>query len=374
MSLVCRATALCALCLFSAALTLLAAEGVVRKWYPVSVSVAGLDDIDGVTVMRRNVRGRYAVPGAYDITFSTNAQRFRGRKEYLPQPPPGTIRIAVLGDSFTFGAGAEDDQTYPAELERVLNRQAGERRSRVEVINAGVPGTGTGEQALVYDVWVKRFRPHLVILSVYVNDADDDRERHLFTWSRNGVEPRPRAELAAADSAIRKLRSTLDAVPGYELLIQRSQLVNLGRLTVSDLIHRYRARTGTEPLAQSPVGRQRFEDGLAVMAGEIDWLDARVREEGATLLVVFIPDRNLAYQLSIPEEVQTRTALMIENLERYCKAHGLPFANLTPTMVAAARASGSPLYYSGLDTHATPEGYRAIADAVARALGHHKLL
>ncbi len=49
--------------------------------------------------------------------------------------PPGVFRIMGLGNSFTFGWGVNDDQTFMRILERRL-RKAGHK---VEVLNAGVP-------------------------------------------------------------------------------------------------------------------------------------------------------------------------------------------------------------------------------------------
>lgn len=70
--------------------------------------------------------------------LSTNALGHRGRD--LPaDAPAGTLRIACLGGSSTFGYGASsNDTTYPAVLERLLSAAAPDRR--VEVFNAGVQG------------------------------------------------------------------------------------------------------------------------------------------------------------------------------------------------------------------------------------------
>jgi len=53
--------------------------------------------------------------------------------------PDGVRRVAVVGDSCTFGFGVELARTWPFELERRL-RASG---SQVEVVNGGVPGYST---------------------------------------------------------------------------------------------------------------------------------------------------------------------------------------------------------------------------------------
>src|SRR3954447_8958531 len=59
--------------------------------------------------------------------FSThvrvNSAGLRG-PEIPYEKPPGTYRVLVLGDSFTFGAQVEEDQTFVARLGDRLRRQS----------------------------------------------------------------------------------------------------------------------------------------------------------------------------------------------------------------------------------------------------------
>src|SRR4051812_26327091 len=50
---------------------------------------------------------------------TVNAMGFRGAAFAEPKRPGG-YRIAVVGDSFTFGVGVGDDETLPAHLQREL--------------------------------------------------------------------------------------------------------------------------------------------------------------------------------------------------------------------------------------------------------------
>src|SRR5262249_47216425 len=51
---------------------------------------------------------------------------------------PGVLRIACIGDSWTFGMNVDQDRTYPARLDALLRAQAGGRE--VEVMNFGILG------------------------------------------------------------------------------------------------------------------------------------------------------------------------------------------------------------------------------------------
>jgi len=74
---------------------------------------------------------------AQNVTFrlSSNSDGFRDR-EVAPKQP-GVIRIVTLGDSSTFGWGADPDHTYRRLLEERLNDGSG---PRFEVLNLGIPG------------------------------------------------------------------------------------------------------------------------------------------------------------------------------------------------------------------------------------------
>jgi hypothetical protein len=67
-------------------------------------------------------------------TVTVNSLGYRD-KERSARKPPGTFRIVCLGGSNTFGAVVNDDETYPAQLEKELNRG---RPGKFEVWNAGV--------------------------------------------------------------------------------------------------------------------------------------------------------------------------------------------------------------------------------------------
>ncbi len=85
------------------------------------------------------------------FSFDTNEQRLRGGP--LPVKRPGVPRVLVIGGSVSFGWGVEDDETWPAQLERAL----GERGHQVQVINGAMPGVWSETSLL----WCQRVAPEL---------------------------------------------------------------------------------------------------------------------------------------------------------------------------------------------------------------------
>ena len=101
---------------------------------------------------------------------------------------PGVFRIAVVGDSFTFGPNMQLDDTFSKKLERMLNQNVAARR--VEVLNRGVNGAST-ENEVETVRQVIREQPDILIVEITLNDAEphilSDREREdLFgaPWLR----------------------------------------------------------------------------------------------------------------------------------------------------------------------------------------------
>lgn len=95
-----------------------------------------------------------------------NAAGFRGRA-FTDAKPPGTYRVAVIGDSFTFGNGIRQD-------DRFSDRMQAELPQHVEVLNFGQPGANTPEHLALVEQLLPRIHPDFVLLQWYVNDVEDD--------------------------------------------------------------------------------------------------------------------------------------------------------------------------------------------------------
>ena len=116
------------LLVFGLALALGAAEAAVR--------ILGLDRPKPRGYSPVNTDGRERRP--------INRQGYRDR-ERTTEKPPGTHRVVLLGDSFTWGASVLFDDGYGQRLERWL---VGARGEPWEVVNLAVPGMNSvGEAA-----------------------------------------------------------------------------------------------------------------------------------------------------------------------------------------------------------------------------------
>lgn len=102
-------------------------------------------------------------PGARE-PYGGDAIGARGLRgpQVADAPPPGTLRVALLGDSCTYGVMVGWPQTYGARLAAALGRP---REGRfVEVVCAGVPGYSTFQSRRLFERTVRPLAPHVVVL------------------------------------------------------------------------------------------------------------------------------------------------------------------------------------------------------------------
>jgi hypothetical protein len=128
-----------------------------------------------------------------------NRWGYRG-PDWQRDKPAGTVRIAVLGDSFIEAQQVPEQMTACALIASALNAQLAEFAhgryrtiKRVEVMNFGVDGYGTAQElfTLTRDVW--QFSPDIVVLAFFPgNDVrnnsavlEGDKCRPFFV-PRNG--------------------------------------------------------------------------------------------------------------------------------------------------------------------------------------------
>lgn len=122
------------------------------------------------------------------VEHPTNSLGFRG-PEFAVRKPDGTLRIAFLGDSFTFGEGVRFEDTYPERTARLLAERCG---GPVESLNFGVGGYNTVLERLLLERRVLAFEPDVVVLGYVLNDAEPPQYRRVG----DGIARLERAELA----------------------------------------------------------------------------------------------------------------------------------------------------------------------------------
>jgi hypothetical protein len=102
------------------------------------------------------------------VPVRTNSCGMRS-PERTVQKQTDTFRLALLGDSFTFGWGVQASHIFPQVLEDNLNR-IGAGRRKAEVLNFGVPGYSTFQETSKFLETGLDFNPDAVLIFFIEND------------------------------------------------------------------------------------------------------------------------------------------------------------------------------------------------------------
>ncbi len=129
--------------------------------------------------------------------FVTNDQGMHAPRSYAPAPPPGSLRVAVLGSSVVYGLALPFADTIPGVVEREL-QAAGQR---AEVLNFGTHAFTIVNVSALLQAYVHQFQPDVVVVVV-------DLQVGLPRW------PDVRASPASPDQGIERLG-------GWEALLKR---------------------------------------------------------------------------------------------------------------------------------------------------------
>jgi lysophospholipase L1-like esterase len=295
-------------------------------------------------------RGERTFPGAYRYSFAHDAQGLR-----VVPAAAGVVTkqtVLVLGDSYTYGLGVDDDQTYCNLLQEALRPGPPAR-----VVNAGNPAKGTDYALRFYLARQAALGPDVVLLAFFKNDFGDNARGTYFSLTPSGT----LAPLAPKDARSAR-RRLVERFPGSRWLLENSQLVNLLRQTAVILTFE-KDRPGPPTSAQrSPDGPRGFtwvdplrqEETRRYLAALRD----AVAEHGASLLVAYVPDARDCWLARERRPLSPDEAAFQE----IARGLGLRFLSLTPALAASSEPIDR-LYFD--EGHWTPSAHAIAARTLA---------
>ncbi len=335
----------------SGLLVLAAADGLMRwlDYRPTQVPLFE-ERPDGVSYQLRPGASVHRTVDGVSVSLVTNSLGMRGPEL---DPPSDRPRVALMGDSFTFGLWAEDaEHTFAGVLQQHLGRD------RLEVLNFGVPGYGFKEITIALAQDVLPLHPRWVVLVSYNGNDFLDTWTGLIRYrvSANGSLERDTA--AIADKLPMHLQRE-HPIP-HSRFIDRSPVVMLARVAA-----RWALPGRAPPLDPGDSwnsdlywSRAEYTD-FAVQArdgalAELARIDALCREQDARLVLVAMP-----YLQQVMQPERFGDELDIDVPQRYlagfADAHGVPFLDLRPGMAQAAQR----LFIEG-EGHMTNAGHAVV--------------
>jgi len=208
--------------------------------------------------LRPGMVADFTVEGRARVSITSDGRRDRERGV---AKPPGTLRIAVLGDSFVEALQVPLEETFGAVLERQLAQCEALRGRNVEVLNFGVSGFSTAQELEMLRHYVWRYEPDIVLLAFFAGNDVRDNSRRL---SPDGV--RPYYSLAGdelvLDQSFREHPFYLDARTGFS----RFKVQWINRLRLLQVARELWARRGAaaRPAVTAPAS---LEAGLDPVYG-----------------------------------------------------------------------------------------------------------
>ena len=320
------------LVLGAVAVALAAGELVARlirpRWHPTSLAHFWRYDPTLGWAHRPGASGRFRSPH-WDVAVSINAQGLRDI-EHAYAKPPGSRRLLLLGDSFGWGYGVEQDRGVAAVLRA--------RCPDLEVINASVSGYSTDQEYLSWRDEGRRYEPDLVLVLFHENDIPGDSLHRMYGYEKPQFVVE-RGELVVHNVPVPERRLWERALAW---LLARSWLANgiLQRPAIT-LVIEYGL----------PLGTAQIPSDFDVTSRLFEQLAREVRAAGAEVRLAAVP-------------MQTAPRAWLREASR--KA-GIRLVDLDAPL-AAAVARGVDVTLPD-DSHWNAEGHRIAGEAIARDLG-----
>jgi hypothetical protein len=224
-------------------------------------------------------------------------------RDYARAKPPGTIRIALLGDSVAASLYLEPEQKF----ERLWETALSARFARpVEVLNFAVDGFGTWEQLQLFHLRASNFQPDYVVLAFFWGNDVWNNERSLGKGGPNPLKDEyPETSWyqklrVAHRSANRWLWNHTLAYQFLRSLTEKAETIATYKGAVQRAREQQQEKAAETGAAVEPVYDPAFAwDSSAwnLTRQLIVKLDAEVRASGARLAVVGIPTLE---QLTLP--------------------------------------------------------------------------
>lgn len=210
--------------LLAFALGMLLVEVAPRCWAPQTLGHsrrAKHPDLGEIPVPARH--GFINIPGTFKFEYVNNSQGLRDSRE-IRDFNRYKHRILALGDSFTYGIGVDDNQTWTQKLEQLLNQPD------VAVINAGNEGTGTDYALRFLELNALRYKPDQVILAFHFSDFENNLNSPIYTIDELG-------DFTLKTIRVNRWKQFLALNPIYNWLTTHVHLVALFKFAILDWTH-----------------------------------------------------------------------------------------------------------------------------------------
>ncbi len=300
----------------------------------------------------RKNRTSKLIKNSLEIPIHTEKSGARGSRDYDLSKPPRIKRITAFGDSFTFGFGVRDDETFPAQLEKKM--------PGTEVLNFGVPEYGVDQIVLAAQEMAPSYGSDTVLVTLYPEDFW--RATRSFNDAGHG---KPYFTLASGG----KLELHQVPVPeGKHFSVEQFPVVIL-KNPVQKVLNASRLFS----LGERALGRIEKKIGLEDPDTTVEW---RLGREILKRLIVFGHEHRLRiiFVLAPPVRWILGTDEPVrQSLAAFSKREKVEFVDLTPVFLEAVKKNAAADFYIPEDQHWTARGNSLAADTLTDYFKKHPL-
>jgi hypothetical protein len=236
-------------------------------------------------------------------SIRTNSHGMRNDRDFAFEPTPGRPRLMIVGDSYSFGHGVSNEQTYAYQLASMLPDW--------DVMNLAVSATGTDQNYIMYEQYGEKFSPNVVLLGFY-----------LLDFNRNTFSFRDYAKPMYVPQEDGTLKLTHSPVPSPEQLLNDYKS---GKKQIGGWHYSY-AVAAFQKVLTTHTKRDRSEGSLPrrTLTGIMEKFNQRVRANGATPVWLIFPIRDII------NEEESKYEVIAEFAEAEARRLGMPVLNMDP--------------------------------------------
>jgi lysophospholipase L1-like esterase len=285
---------------------------------------------------------------------------------------PGELRILGMGDSTTFGTGIAAEDTWPAQLATVFQKNG----AKATYINSALEGYSLKEINTVYRNLWSQYEPDLVVLAV-------DNNLVSMTWFRRDnksvianpyLQPIPKSKLAGLKKQLKIFATPYWLKDNFQKCLYFLGLANHNLKPDVPL-----GATLALGWQQADVPPDLAERAWKQFEIDLSVLRDSVAADGRSLAVVYLPTRFMAFDgFSDNEQQVPRQRLTIDagkRLGEISKSLGLPYVDSTEgvrrgrSQIAQKEGRFAPMYLKFDTVHLDKDGHKAVAEDLFGLLG-----
>jgi hypothetical protein len=290
----------------------------------------------------------------FDVNYQTNLLGYRGPFQTFTNQQTKTV---LIGDSFTFGLGVNDEDTFSHQLNQMQSNQ---------YLNLGIPGYSTDQQWLLIEELSELFNAKHYLLFFYLgNDLIDNalsypmqanQAKPVFqlnngelTLEETPISRLPKSKLTSTFD-IKQIIDTSEQQSEMEQLTQRS---NLLRLLMPPTLN----SDGIHQLEQHLDQTLSYHRTLAKAL--LNKINAHLKQKNVSFTLVTMPNKNFILNPN------SASAALQDYVRRQLIEIGgesdIPVYDLEQKMKQAQQQPKSTMWFHPHEGHLNAEGHKIVA-------------